>query len=386
MYNASVCYTVSLERYLMMETFEFTIIGAGAVGLAIASELGKRFRNVLLLERHESFGMETSSRNSEVIHAGIYYKPGSLKARLCIEGKELLYGFLEAHKIPHSRIGKIIVARNGTDEGKLAELLSNGRENGLSDLEFIRAKPIFELEPKVAAASALYSPSTGILDTHAYMKALLRVSEESGVLCSFNSQARAIRKDTDCYTITVTGADGEETEIRSRAVVNAAGLYANNVAAMAGIDIAKAGYKISFVKGEYFRVSHVSANYTKLLVYPPPGELGLGIHTVLDLGGGLKLGPNAFPTETLSYTVDPAHAGEFFDAVKDTLPFLRMEDLTPDMAGIRPKRNVSADTYPDFVIREESDKGLPGFINLIGIESPGLTASLAIGKYVSSLI
>ena len=185
---------------------------------------------------------------------------------------------------------------------------------------------------------------------------------------------------------TVSSIEGEDTEIRSNAVVNAAGLQSNIVAGMAGVDTVKADYKISLVKGEYFRVSRVPAHFMKLLVYPPPGELGLGIHTVLDLRGGLKLGPNSFHTDTLSYGVDETHVNEFYDAVKDILPFIKLENLSPDMAGIRPKRNTAPGKYPDFVIREESDKGLPGFIDLIGMESPGLTASLAIGRYVSSLV
>jgi L-2-hydroxyglutarate oxidase LhgO len=219
------------------------------------------------------------------------------------------------------------------------------------------------------------------------MKALLRLSEESGAVCAFNSRVREIRKESEGYAILVSSLDGEETEIHTDAIVNAAGLGANNIAAAAGVDIAKAGYKISFVKGEYFRVTHLPAHKMKVLVYPPPGDMGhLGIHTVTDLQGSLKLGPNSFPTETLSYTVEPSHVVEFYDATKAFLPFIKLEHLSPDMAGIRPKRVVPPGTYPDFVIREESDRGLPGFIDLIGIESPGLTASLAIGKYVSSLV
>jgi L-2-hydroxyglutarate oxidase LhgO len=365
-----------------MEKVSIAIIGAGVVGLAVAAELSKKIKDIVLLEKESSFGQHISSRNSEIIHAGIYYPKNSLKAKFCVEGKNLLYAFCEENQIPFRKLGKIIVAAEEGEIDQLQELERKAKANGVDDLSWLNKKQIEELEPEVSAVSALFSPSTGIIDSHSLMKCLEQKAKESGVLIAYGSLVRGIRYEGRRYVINVNGEDVLEAEI----LINSAGLYSDKVAAMVGIDIKENHYQLHYCKGEYF--SYRKPSFLKHLVYPvPEAEIkSLGIHSVIDLGGNLKFGPSAEYVDSIDYWVDPAHRKKFAAAVKILFPKVEEEDLVPDQAGIRPKLQGPEEAFRDFVIAEESQKGFPGLINLIGIESPGLTACLAIAKYVASLL
>jgi L-2-hydroxyglutarate oxidase LhgO len=371
-----------------MEKTDFLVIGAGAVGLAIAQTLAERKpdRSVIVAERHPAFGQETSSRNSEVIHAGIYYPQGSLKARLCVRGRELIYDFLVKHRLPHQRLGKLIVAAVRDEEALLGKLLETAHGNGVTDAALMTSAQVSALEPEVASVAAIHSPSTGIFDTHAYMKKLEALGKERGVMYAYGCEARRIERTPDGFRVTLKDADGQDLEIGAGVVVNCAGLSSDKVAESAGIDLDQADYRLHLSKGEYFKVHGLPRWLIKRLVYPVPGTTSLGVHIVLDLDGGFKLGPNAVWTDGIDYTVDPAHGDEMFAAARRYLPRLTRESLEPDMAGIRAKLQKPGQLFRDFVIVNEKGRGLPGLIDCIGIESPGLTSSLAIAEYVAGLV
>jgi L-2-hydroxyglutarate oxidase LhgO len=369
-----------------MEGPDIIIIGAGIIGLSIATALSRRNRNIIVIEKEKSFGRGASSRNSEIIHSGIYYKKDSLKARLCIEGRELLYQFCQQRNIPYKKTGKMIVATNDDEAKELELLLKAGDANGVKDACLIDRNDVKKREPDIEAFCAIYSPSTGIVDTHQLMKRLQNIAENRGVIFAYDCEVIGIDKRKESYSIKISDVDGEELVLSAKALINCAGLFSDKIARMAGIDIEKNGYKICYSKGEYFRVSNKKAASLNHLIYPTPENESLGIHTVMDVGGGLKIGPNAYYTDKIDYDVDPAKREIFYRFAKRFLPFLELNDLSPDIAGIRAKLQVEGESERDFVISDEADKGFPGFINLIGIESPGLTASLAIAKYVESMI
>lgn len=364
-----------------MEKVHITIIGAGVVGLAIAAELSKKHQDIVLLEKESSFGQETSSRNSEIIHAGIYYPKDSLKAKLCVEGKRLLYAFCEENHIPHARLGKIIAAVDENEIAQLQELEQKAKANGVADLSWLSKKQLEELEPSVSAVSALYSPSTGIIGSHSLMKCLEQKARADGVLISCGSEVTGIKKQETGYVVEINRGESFETEI----LINSAGLNSDKIAAMAGIDIEKNHYKLHYCKGEYF--SYWKSSFLKHLVYPVPEAdvKSLGIHSVIDLAGGLKFGPSAEYVDTVDYNVNFANRGKFAAAVKNLFPQVEESDLSPDQAGVRPKLQGPGEGFRDFVISEENNKGFPGLINLIGIESPGLTACLAIAGKCSDM-
>ncbi len=370
-----------------MEKTEITIIGAGVVGLAIASELSQTCKNIILLEKNEKFGKETSSRNSEVIHAGISYRENSLKAKLCVQGKNLLYEFLEKYSLPYKKCGKFIVSVKPEEDNQLENLKNQAEKNDVSDLKYLTQQELQNSIPDVTAENALFSPSTGILDTHQYMQKLESTCVEHDVLISYNSEVVSIEKTNEDYKISTRESNGNEFEFLSEIIINCSGLQCEKIANMVGIDSIPE-YRIYYAKGEYFSLPGKYKNLYSSLIYPivPLGSKSLGIHTVIDLQGMLKLGPNIFYVDDLNYDVDVLHKKEFFNEAKKYLPFIREEELAPDMSGIRAKRQGPDDGFKDFIIREETDKGYPGFINLIGIESPGLTASLAIAKYAKKLI
>lgn len=368
-----------------MEKVDCIIIGAGVIGLAIAHRLGNEKREILLLERHEHFGRETSSRNSEVIHAGIYYPKDSHKAALCVSGRHILYEFCETNGVPYKKTGKLIVAVHDGDDELLHNLLNKGRDNGVDDLVFITKKKIGALEPLVNTSCALYSPSTGILDSHCLMKKLEASAEKKGVMCVYGCEVKGVEHTGADFLVDVVDAHGENIKLKTDIVINSAGLESDTIAQMAGIDIDKEKYRIHFSKGEYFKINGKPSWFMNHLVYPPPRKASLGIHTVLDLQGQLKLGPGAFYIDTIDYDVNQEHAEDFYNAVKPFLSFLEPDDLSPDMAGIRAKRQAPGDDFADFIITDEKAKGLPGFINCIGIESPGLTSCLAIADYVEKI-
>ena len=363
-----------------MQETEIAIIGAGIIGLAIASEISEKSKNIVVLEKNDSYGQEISSRNSEVIHAGIYYPSHFLKTRLCIEGNELIYQACKEHNISHKKTGKLIIAKNKGEIKALENLLQNGINNGVKDLSILNKNELRQKEPKVNALAALFSPNTGILDTHGFMKFLERSAETHGVIFAYRCKVENIEKFSGGYKIIVKQND-EISELISRVVINCAGLFSDKIAGLLGIN----EYKIHYCKGEYFKVNPSKGNFLNHLIYPSPKNISLGIHTVIDLAGDIKLGPNAFYVDEVDYEVDENHKKDFINSVKDTLPFIEENDLEPDMAGIRPKLQLPNEPARDFIIKNEYEKGFPNFINLIGIESPGFTASLSIAKYVSKL-
>ncbi len=369
-----------------MEKTDIVIIGAGVVGLAIARQLSTRNREILLLERHDGFGREASSRNSEVIHAGIYYPAGSLKAQLCVEGNALMCELCAGHGIPHAVPGKIIVANGAEEIHKLEQLLEQGRRNGVQGLRLMTKAEVLDMEPDIVAEAGLWSPTTGIMDSHSVMNSFARSASDAGVTIAYGCEMIGVEKTADGFLVRARDTDGETLDIGCEALVNAAGLESGSIAAMAGIDIDAAGYRIHPCKGEYFAVADRHRGKIRHLVYPPPTAISLGVHSVLKLDGGLKLGPNAFYVDSMNYDVDPGHQRAFFESARKYLPFIEYDDLQPDMAGIRAKLQAPDDPFRDFVIAEESDSGLPGLINLIGLESPALTASIAIARRVAEMV
>ncbi|NQU17095.1 MAG: NAD(P)/FAD-dependent oxidoreductase [Candidatus Saganbacteria bacterium] len=371
-----------------MDKVDITIIGGGIVGLAIAKELSEKYPNkdIVVLEKHESYGEETSSRNSEVVHSGIYYTPGSLKAKFCVLGKKMLWDICEKNNILFRKLGKLIVATNQEEIKQLDELFDRGRKNGVEDLEIIGVKGIRDLEPNIKALAALYSPGTGVIDSHSIMKYFYQKAKDSGVMFCFGSEVTGIRKEDWGYRIDCRDRSLTCPCIKSRVVINAAGLWADKIAAMVGIDIEKSGYKLYYLKGEYFSYSS-TCPLVNGLVYPTPqkGNKSLGIHTLVDPGGSIKFGPNAYPVDEIDYNVVAEHRSAFHQSIITYLPDVKLEDLSPDQSGIRPKLAIFDGVEPDFIIIEEKEKGFPGFINLIGIESPGLTSVPAISKFVSDL-
>jgi L-2-hydroxyglutarate oxidase LhgO len=366
---------------------DVTIIGAGVIGLAIAAQIAGKGWEAYVLEKNESFGQETSSRHSGVIHSGIYYPQNSLKTRLCLAGNNALYKLCEEHGIGYQKTGKLMIATTDEEISELEILLDRGQRNGVEGLRILSRREMRKLEPNVDGVAALFSPSTGIIDSHALMKYFIAKAMEGGVQIAYQTKAVAIEKLADGYKVTVEDGTGE-FPFMTRVVINCAGLHSDRVAELAGIDIVKAGYKLHYGKGEYFSVASGKSKLVKRLIYPVPlpKVASVGIHVTFDLEGRMRLGPGIEYVDSLNYAVNSQHQKLFYDSVRKFLPFIEYDDLEPEMAGIRPKLQGPNEDIKDFVIRDEADKGLPGFINLIGIESPGLTASPAIAEYVLSLI
>lgn len=364
-----------------------TIIGAGVIGLAISEELSKDFDGVFLIEKHATFGQETSSRNSEVIHAGIYYERGSLKSELCVKGNRLLYDYCTEYYIPYKKCGKLIVATTPQECEIIDGIKITAAMNGVELLPCDRDK-ISELEPNIYALKALYSPTTGIIDSHSLMKQFETNSLNNGAQIVYGSEVTAITRLGKGYEITVKEPDGGSYAFTSSVVINSAGLTSDMVSRMAGIHDEK--LRIWFCKGEYFKVNPPKNRLLNRLVYPVPHHNmeGIGIHVTVDMSGGVKLGPDVtyLDANIYDYKVDPHKEDAFFNSARKFLHFLEPGDISPDMAGIRPKIQKKGEPQKDFHIAEESERGFPGFINLIGMESPGLTSSLAIAKYVKGII
>lgn len=373
-----------------MDKVDVLIIGGGVVGLAVAAELSKQFNDIslVLLERHSKFGQETSSRNSEVIHAGIYYPTGSLKASLCVEGNKRLYQFCKEWDIPHQRIEKLVIARNENEIPALEVLLAQGRMNGVQDLVLLDKNQITNLEPNITASAAILSPSTGIIDSHKLMLRLEWMALEQGAIIAYNHEVIRAEPKGNGYYVTYLNPTGQLESIHCQWLINCAGLNSDQIFSLLGAKIDDIGYRIHPCKGEYFCVSNTKSALVSRLIYPPPlKELeGLGIHATKTLDGRLRFGPNAFYVETLDYDVDDNHAQEFYNSVNTYLPFLDYTDLQPDMAGIRPKIQGPGEPFRDFIVCHEIERGFEGLINLIGIESPGLTSSLTLAEMVRSFI
>ncbi len=365
------------------DLFDVTIIGAGVVGLAIAEALATKNRQVIVLEKNDSFGQETSSRNSEVIHAGIYYPKEFLKSRLCLQGNRLLYAWCEKYRVLYRRIGKLIVATNEEEYADLERIKITAEDNGVEKLEHWGQAQLKSKEPEVKALATLFSPSTGIIDTHRLMQTLLISAEREDAIITYRSKITAIHFDGSTWNLEINNG---EYRISTKAIVNSAGLNADRIAALAGIDIDAAGYRLKPCKGNYFTAT--PSPKINHLIYPVPvkNNVGLGIHATLDLSGRVRFGPDSqyiSDDQPHDYTVDEALNVTFHESIHKYLPGVDIDALNPDMCGIRPKIQGPGDPTMDFIIREEGDRGLPCFINLIGIESPGLTACLAIGKYVN---
>lgn len=365
----------------MAEKVDCVVIGAGVVGLAVARALALRGRDVLVLEAANAIGTETSSRNSEVIHAGIYYPQGSLKARLCVAGKALLYAYCEERGIAHRRCGKLIVATSEAQRAQLARIAEHAAANGVSDLQMLSRDEALALEPALQCVAALLSPSTGIVDSHGLMLSLLAdVENHGGALALQSPIARAECRADGIYLQAVDG-----TELLANAVVNAAGLHAPDLAGrFAGLakeHVPQAYY----AKGNYFTIS--SRAPFSHLIYPVPETAGLGVHLTLDLGGQAKFGPDVEWVDSPDpLTVDAARCAGFYEAVRQYWPGLPSDSLTPGYAGIRPKISGPGEPAADFVIQGPTVHGIAGLVNLFGIESPGLTSSLAIGEHVAGML
>ncbi len=369
-----------------LDRVDAVIIGAGVVGLAIASEIASRDRDIFVLERESAVGQGASSRNSEVIHAGIYYAPGTLKAKLCVRANPILYRILEENKIPHKKLGKIIVGNGEEEIHQLEGLMKQGKANGVEDLELLDSDQIRKLEPMVRGDAAVLSPSTGIMDAHGLMDHFLRTARKKSGSdpLVLDTEVKGVRKVTDGYVVdTVSG--GEPFSLEARVVVNAAGLYSDEIAAMVGIDIDEAKYRLHWCKGDYYSLGGKPP--ATMLVYPPPlkDTLGLGIHTVPDLTGRLKFGPNAYYVDKIDYKVE-SPVEPFWSDIVTYLPDIRKEDLHPDMSGIRAKLQGPGEKARDFVIVHEEQRGFPGLFDLVGIESPGLTSSPAIAEMVGAMV
>ena len=367
----------------MTDTFNITIIGAGVIGLAIAEELSSRFSHVLVIEKNTTFGQETSSRNSEVIHAGIYYPSGFLKAGFCTEGNRLLYRLCRERNIPHRRLGKLIVATDDDECEALDGIRKHAEQNGVDDLALLGRKQIQTLEPEVNAKAALFSPSTGIIDSHSLMHSFCVNAEINGAILAYRSEATAIHRENGAYDVETNGG---EYRFRTRVLINSAGLHADRIAGLAGIDIDGKDYRLKYCKGNYFSMSPAAKLNHLVYPVPPSNTESLGIHATLDLGGRVKFGPDSRYIDEIEYTVDENRKESFYLSIKKYLPGITPDALHPDMCGVRPKLQGPDEPYRDFVVRDEKDGGLPGLINLIGMESPGLTSSVAIARYVSSLV
>lgn len=376
-----------------MDKVDIIVVGAGVVGLAAAAELTARFprASIAVLDKEQQFGWHTSSRNSEVVHGGMYYPTGSLKARLCVEGRPLLYEFCEKHGIPHQKIGKLIIAREESEIPHIRQIARQGEINGVTDLRELDQADVMKMEPHITAVAAVHSPSTGIVDSHKLMakfEQIISAGEEN--LIAYRHEVTGVERNpsTGEYEVTFTGPDGARDQLACRWLINCAGLWSDRIGAWLGLQPEQEGWKIYWVKGEYFSISASKSKLLNHLVYPPPLKAlkGLGIHVTKSLDGRARLGPSAFYVEGINYDVDPDHGDEFFTAASSYLPFVTREDIAPDMAGIRPKIQAPSDPVKDFVIRHETEQGLPGFINLVGIESPGLTSCISIARMVADWV
>ena len=365
----------------MTETVDCVVIGAGVVGLAVARALALRGREVIVMEAANAIGTGTSSRNSEVIHAGIYYPTGSLKARLCVQGKALLYAYCAERGVPHRRCGKLLVATSAAQLASLESIEQRARANGVNDLQWLSRAQALALEPALDCVGALHSPSTGIVDSHALMLALQGDLEHAGGLVALNSPL-ALAEITP-EAINLVAKDG--TRLQAKTVVNAAGLQAPLLATrFAGLSAAHIPVA-HYAKGSYFTLAG-KAPFSRL-IYPVPEAAGLGVHLTLDLGGQAKFGPDVqwvdSPDDLL---VDPARGDAFYAEVRKYWPGLRDGALAPAYAGMRPKIHGPEEPAADFVIQGQAVHGVPGLVNLFGIESPGLTSALAIGEHAAALV
>jgi len=352
------------------------VLGAGVVGLAIARELALAGREVIVLEAEDAIGTHTSSRNSEVIHAGIYYPKASLKARTCVEGKHLLYDYCASHGVPHRRCGKLIVATTEHQLGELAGIRDKAHANGVTDVDWIAKEDVARMEPELFCMGALHSPSTGIIDSHALMLAYLGDAEAAGAMLALKSPLERAMVRPGRFELWVAGSD----PIACSLLVNCAGLRAPSVAKRIEGYPAELAPRELYAKGNYYSLTR-RAPFSRL-IYPVPEPGGLGVHVTLDLAGQARFGPDVEWVERINYDVDPRRAERFYAAIRRYWPGLPDGSLSPGYAGIRPKTAGPGEPAPDFEIQGPRRHGVPGLVQLYGIESPGLTASLALAHAV----
>jgi len=371
-----------------MDSVDCVVVGAGVIGLASARALAMAGHEVVIVESQTTIGSGTSSRNSEVIHAGIYYPSGSLKAQLCVAGRQMLYRYCAEHNIAHRRCGKLIVAASAAQCEGLERIAARALANGVDDLQRLCAAEAIALEPQLACAAALLSPSTGIIDSHALLQQLLADAESAGAAIAFQSEVLAARCDGSGIALDVVTPDGGQTTLLAKRVVNAAGLAAPRLARQfAGLQ--QDGVPQAFFsKGNYFSLAGKSP--FSRLIYPLPEAGGLGVHLTLDIGGQARFGPDVEPLDIederqIDYRVDAARADRFYASIRRYWPALADDTLQPGYSGVRPKLTQGGEDK-DFVIQGPQQHGIDGLVNLFGIESPGLTASLAIGQQVCALI
>lgn len=365
----------------MIEKVDAIVIGAGVIGLACARSLAMAGKDVIILEQCNDFGTQTSSRNSEVIHAGIYYPVDSLKAKLCVRGRELLYDYCDARSINYLKCGKLIVANSETQIDNLKAINSRAILNGVHDLQFLSEYQALNLEPELKCFGALLSPSTGIVDSHNLMLSLLGDAQKHGAVLAVRSTVLSIESTSKGIRVNIDTELEENTELLAKIVINASGHHATSLALTCKV-ISKAKIPRSyFAKGSYFSLS--SKSPFRRLIYPIPEEGGLGVHLTIDLGGQAKFGPDVEWVNNIDYKIDPNRVNNFYSEIRKYWPNLPNDALQPAYVGIRPKISP-AGIDSDFVIQTEKEHGVNGLINLFGIESPGLTASLAIAEYVSN--
>jgi L-2-hydroxyglutarate oxidase LhgO len=370
-------------RPMAMDAVDCVVVGAGVVGLAVARALATAGREVVIAEAEDAFGTVTSARNSEVIHAGIYYPTGSLRASLCVHGKQLLYDFCATHGVNHRRCGKLIVAQNDAEHAQLKLIDARARANGVPDLQWLTQAEAQALEPQLRCTSALLSPSTGIVDSHGLMLALLGDAESHGAMLALRSPVQRAAVVAGGLELQVGG--DSPTMLRAKTVVNSAGHGAPVLAAAtAGLGPSHVPPRY-FAKGCYFTLAG-RAPFSRL-VYPAPGESGhLGVHLTLDLGGQARFGPSFRWVDGLDHAIDEAEADHFYDEVRRYWPALRDGALQPGYTGVRPKIRGPGEPAQDFRIDGPTVHGVAGLVNLFGIESPGLTSSLAIAEHVVALL
>jgi L-2-hydroxyglutarate oxidase LhgO len=359
-----------------VENLDTVVIGAGVVGLAVARALAMAGREVVILEAEEAIGTHTSSRNSEVIHAGIYYPAGSLKARSCVEGKQRLYEYCVSHGVAHRRCGKLIVAGDN-QSGDLEAIQKRAHANGVTDVVWMTRAQALALEPELSCVAALYSPSTGIIDSHGLMLAYLGDAEAHGAMLALRSPLERVSIGANFFELQVKGSE----PVRCSLLVNSAGLRAPSVARMMQGFPEKTIPRELYAKGNYYSLARRSP--FSRLVYPVPEPGGLGVHVTLDLAGQARFGPDVEWVERIDYGVDPRRAERFYAAIRRYWPGLPDGALLPGYAGIRPKTAGPGEPAPDFQIHGPAAHGIPGLVHLFGIESPGLTASLSLADRVA---
>ena len=364
----------------MSESVDCIVVGAGVVGLAVARRLALAGHEVIILEAADTIGTQTSSRNSEVIHAGLYYPTDSLKAQVCVEGKERLYRYCAIHGVPHKRIGKLIVATNDSQTEALTALRTKATANGVYDLEWKSQAEVKSLEPNIRSVGGLLSPSTGIIDSHSLMLAYQGDAENRGAVIAFNSQVRRGLIEGGKIELFVGKSNGEFA-VSANIVVNAAGLGAQSVARnLTGLDPATIPPRY-LARGCYFTLS--GHNPFSRLIYPVPEPGGLGVHVTVDMSGAVRFGPDVEWVNKIDYRVDPGRAENFYTAIRRYYPSLEDNSLQPGYSGIRPKIAPEGSSTGDFLIQGPLEHGVPGLVSMYGIESPGLTASLALADLVA---